>query len=179
MRNHCLANSYARKFFWENLSVEIFYRWKIISSKTGLQEKMFWEQFFVENFLILRNNFMENEYASKTFLRNIIWWKIVCCSKIISSKTSSGHFWRENFFGRKIVLLQNNFLENRFARKTFLRKFFWSIFFFFLSQYNFVEDVWKKTILEKLFLVEIILLLQHHFPETKFARKKNWELFFV
>jgi len=52
--------------FWS----KIFYCFKIISSKTGLQGKIFSKKIFVEKFLWLQNYFLENGFQEKKIEKN-------------------------------------------------------------------------------------------------------------
>ena len=119
----------------------MFYCSKIISSKTGLQER-FLRKIFGRKFFMVGRSFPRKEVWQK-ILRKIIgrkffmvakffplkylckkkfwksfWSKIFFGCKIISSKTGL----LEKIFSQKFLWLQIHFLEYRFARKIFSRK---------------------------------------------------------
>ena len=116
---------------------------RIISSKTGSKEKIFWENVFGRKYLLLKNHFLENRYAGKNKLKKIL--------------------------GRKFLLLQNNFLENRFAAINIVRTFFGSIIFIVAKSFT-RKQVCRKKYFENIFLVKNFLLLQNNFLENRLAR---------
>ena len=75
-----VSKSYSRNFFLTN----IFYGCKIGSSKTDSYQNISWTFFLVENFLSLQNHFLENKFAPKIFIKNVLVVFYGC--KIISSK---------------------------------------------------------------------------------------------
>ena len=123
--------------------------------------KFFWSKIvLVENFLLLKNHFLENRFARKTFWDN---------------------FLLENSF-----LLQNHFLDNRFARKkklgkiVLVEKYFGRNFFcwtFFIVAKSFLrKQVWKKK--SENFLVENFILLPNNILENKSAKRFSFEKLF-
>ena len=100
LQNHFLENRFTPKIFMNVFWSKTFYGCKIISSKTGSNQKLSMKYF---------------------------WSKIYCC-KLISSRTGSHQIFSSKFLWSKIFCLQNNFLENRFEPKIFV-KHLWSKMF--------------------------------------------------
>jgi hypothetical protein len=115
-----------------------FYSCKIISSKTGLQEKEFLEKYFEEKFLVknllwLLNHFLENWFARKNIREKffvdifygykIIYWNtslqekiekkifsiIFYVCKTISAKKRFEKKFCEKCFGRKLFMVEKSF----------------------------------------------------------------------
>ena len=119
LQNHFLGNRFDPKIFIKNFFSKIFYYCKIISSKTGLNQKF-----------------------SSTFFWSIIFYgcKIISSKTGFNQKSSTKIFWSKNFMVAKsfpqkhvqpkifikkrsvenLLQLQNHFLENRFETKIFI-----------------------------------------------------------
>jgi len=80
LQNHFLEIRFDRKIFGNNSWSIISYGCKIISPKTGLQEKKFWETRFGRKFFMVQNHFLENRFARKILsqkflVKNFLWFQ--------------------------------------------------------------------------------------------------------
>ena len=106
--------------------LKIFYCCKLISSKTGQQEK-----FFVENFLLLQNHFLVNRSARKKNLGGNFY-----CSKSFPQNCLNEKFILRKFIWSQNVF-RNFFVVKLYIRKQFERKYFLVIFslnYFFVAK---------------------------------------------
>jgi len=144
-----VAKSFPRKqvyrkiIFENNFLSKIFYDCKIISWKTGLKEKYFWEKFFGRNFLMVAKSFprkqvyrkiiFEKNVLSKTFYdcKIIVLSKTFYDCKIISWKTGlqEKHFW-EKLLGRNFFMIAKSFPRKQVYRKIIFEKKFLSKIFY-------------------------------------------------
>ena len=124
LQNHFLENMFWRKTYWEIFFVVIFYCCKFISSKTGLNKiaKFSWSIVICFKIISWKTGLQE-----KNILRNFFCSKIYYCCKIISPNTGSEEqiCW-ENSFGRQFFMVAKSFPRKQVLKKKLLRKFFWS-----------------------------------------------------
>jgi hypothetical protein len=121
LHNYFLENrslpKFSSNFFWS----KIFYGCKIISSKTCSYQN-FHQIFFVENFLLLQNHFLENRFLTKV---SAIFFgrKFFMVAKSFPRKQVLTKYFRENCLVENFSWLQNHFLENNFLTK--IKRKFW------------------------------------------------------
>ena len=130
LQNHFLENRVTGKSFLRKIFLsKIFYDCKIISWKTDLQDKYFWENFLVKIFLWLQNHFLENRFTAKSFLRKMFCRKFFMIAKSfpgkqVCKKTFLGkRFWSKFFYGCKIISSKTGLQENHFREKVFVENF--------------------------------------------------------
>jgi hypothetical protein len=117
------------KNFHQNFLVEIFYGCKIVTSKTGKNQK-FSSTFFGRKVLWLQNYYLENRFKPNIFIK-ILWSKIAYGCKIFTSKT----ILKQKFLSRFPV-------GNCLFLKIGLNQTFSSIFFV-VNFYGFKIITWK------------------------------------
>ena len=97
-----------KKFVRNIFRSKIFYGCKIISSKTGLEEKNFEKNFLVENSLFSKS-FPKNQIYKNNFLRESSWLKMFYGCKIISQKTGLNYKLSYKFFGPTFFMVAKLF----------------------------------------------------------------------
>ena len=100
LQNHFLENRFEVKNVWEKFFVEKVFVCKIVSSKTGLQEKLFGRKCFM---------------VAKSFTRKQVWRK-KCLRK---------HFWSKNIYGCKIIGSKTGLQKINFEKKILVQNFLW------------------------------------------------------
>ena len=118
-----VAKSFPRKQVYRKIILEknflskIFYDCKIISWKTGLQEKNFWEKCFGRNFLWLQNHFLENRFTGKSFLRKIFCRNFFMIAKSFPGKQVSKKKMFGKVFGRNFFMVAKSFPRKQVCKK--------------------------------------------------------------
>ena len=163
LQNHFLENRYEPEIFIKNIWLKIFYGCKIISTKTGLNQKFSSEMFCVENVLWLQNHFLENRFQPKIFIENLFQFQNHFHKNRFEQKIFIKNILVENF-----LWLQNHFLENRLRKKFLLKSFFRK---FFMVVKSFPREQVCSKISIKTFWSKIFLWLQNHFLENSFKQK--------
>ena len=140
LKNNFLEYRFAPKRFNKNFSVDIFHCWKIISSKTYLNQK-----FLVEIFMAAKW-FPWKQVCTKHFHETILAENVYGC-KNISSKTKR---FIKNFWS-KMLWFQNHFLEYRFPPKILIKIFFWSKIFMAAKSFP------RKHVAPKIFIKNFLV----------------------
>ena len=153
LHNHYLENRSIPKIFIKIFLSEFFYGCQIISSETRLPPKFLWkifwskifmlakslprnlvwiknfhQNFLVENFLWLQNNFLGIWFAPKIFMKNFLVKNFYGC-KIVTSKPClnkklSLKFLVEIFYGCKIVTSKTG-LNKKISSTILVENFLW------------------------------------------------------
>ena len=116
LQNHFFGNRFEPKLFRS----KIFYGCKIISLKTGLNQK-----FFDLKFFMVAKSFPREQDWTKIFINNSVFQNVLCLENHFLEDRFLQNILIKNCLVENFLWLQNHFLENRFELKITIN-IFWS-----------------------------------------------------
>ena len=125
----------------------------------------FHESFLVENFLWLQNQFLENRFWLKIFIKNFC-WNIFIVAKTFPRKQVWTKNFHQKFFGSISFMVAKSFPRIQVLIKNLRQKFYcWKFFMV-------AKSLPRKQVLIKIFVNNFFadnsLLLQSHFLGKRF-----------